>query len=164
MSLNYSNTNPKRLHSPLLEGKFNQKKQNENKGKRTYYSPSNEESIDHTLDSTLFPLKEKFNLSTEKNFINHEAINSLETLFKIASVLILATGLILSILELINIIRSVSAGNFNCTNSILVFFVVFIGTLLANIMCLGFIHLIKTTKYIYLFISKFAFSNNILAG
>lgn len=157
MSLNSPQQNPKRLHSPLLDGKFNKIADKNNvKGKRTYYNPLEENKlpniIDETLDTTLFnnPKKEKPVLTSEFNLINQGLIDSLESSFKIANIFICASGGILSILEFINIIRTLNSGSFSFGNSLIVFGVAFIGTILASVICYSFIHLIRTIKYIYL--------------
>ena len=154
MNLPQPQPNPRKLHSPLLDGN---KKENILKGKRTYYNPNEENKIsnifDETLDNNLFNNKEKKEnlfLSEGTNLINQKFIDSLEVSLKIANIFICATGGILSILELTNIIRTISSGSFNFENSLLVFTVAFIGTILSSVVCHGFIHLIKTTKYIYL--------------
>ena len=152
--------NPRKLHSPLLDGN---KKENNLKGKRTYYNPFEENKIsntvDETLDKNLFgnsgkgggkEKKEVLLFPKEINSINQKFIDSLEVSLKVANIFICATGGILSILELTNIIRTISSGSFNFESSLLVFIVAFIGTILSSVVCHGFIHLIKTTKYIYL--------------
>ena len=154
MSINYHEPKPQRLHSPLLDG-ANKNNNNKLKGKRTYFNPlfekKNNEEINQTLDQTLFNKKDKLSgLSDENNIINQSAIDRLETSFKIASIFIIASGGIVSLLEFINIIRIAYGGSYDFGNSIIIFTIAFIGTILANVICIGFSHLIKTTKYVYL--------------
>ena len=159
MSTNYYQSNPKRLRSPLLDGIQNSNKQtqNSNKGKKIYFNLKEEgksqDSIDETLDSTLFNNKPEKLLICNINDpdpINHNHIDSLITSLKVACILISAMGGILSLLELINVVRIIYSGNFNFGNSLTVFVVSFIGTILANVICLGFINLVRTIKYLYL--------------
>jgi len=158
MSTNYYPKNVHKLNSPLLNISQNPITETLNKGKRTYYNPQEEnkqnENIDKTLDTVLFNNKEKLLMLSESNLINHKIIDSLETSFKIANILIIATGGVLSLLELINVIRTMIYGSFEFGNSLLIFVCGFTFTILANIICNGFIHLIKTTKYIYLHIES----------
>lgn len=157
-----SHKSTQRLNSPLLNIAYNNRieksNENTNKGKRTYYNPQEEnkqpESIEKTLDTIIFNNKEKLLMSGEVNLINQKLIDSLETSFKLAGIFILAIGGILSLLEFINIVRTLYYGSFDFGNSLIIFACAFIGTILANIICNGFIHLIKTTKYIYLFIEN----------
>ena len=157
MSTNYYQLNPKKLRSPLLDGLQNSNKQNQNnnKGKKTYFNlreeSKSQDPIDETLDSTLFNNKpEKLIMINEPDPINHNHIDSLITSLKVACILISAMGGILSLLELINVVRIIYSGNFNFGSSLMVFVVSFIGTILANVICLGFINLVKTIKYLYL--------------
>ena len=133
MSINYFPPKPQRLHSPLLDGK-----------KKDLH-------IDDTLDSTLFIKKRLTNPKPleENNTIDQKSIDTLETSFKIVAIFILAMGGILSILELISIIKILSSGSFDFGNSILVFLFSFFSTILATVICLGFSHLVKMTRYIY---------------
>ncbi len=155
MSLNYPQSNIRKLHSPLLDGGKNTDNNNTNiKGKKTYYNPNedskNNQGIDETLDTTLFNQNKNTQLPLENKRINDKLIDSLETSLKIANIFIIGTGGILSLLELINIVRNLYSGNYNFGNSLLVFIVAFILTMVSSILCQGFIHLIKATKYIYL--------------
>lgn len=158
MSTNYYQQNPKRLRSPLLDGlsdKVNEARVS--KIKKTYFNLKEEKKIndpiDEALDKTLFSNLETLPLPKEtkkKETINHSHILSLELSFKIASILIWATGGILSLLELINVIRVISVGSLNFGNSLVVFTVGLIGTVLASVICQGFIHLVRVTRYLYL--------------
>lgn len=153
MSINFYEQKRQKLHSPLLDIKPDSREK-QNKGKRTYYNPLLEnkpqDNIDETLDKTLFNNHLKLIPQEEKNIINLKAINSLETLIKIANVLVLATGGIFSFLEFVNIIRGLSSGNTEPGNSIVIFTAAFLGTVIFSVICAGFSHLIKTTKHIYL--------------
>ena len=155
MSINYFHNNPPKLHSPLLEGLQNKRgNQKTNEIKKTYYNPNEEnkpnESIDHTLDSTLFTSKNKTNTIIENDSINQNSIATLLAIIKICSIFIIATGGMLSLLELINIIRTIYSGSYSFGNSLIVFTSAFIGTVLATLACHGFLHLAKTIKYVYL--------------
>ena len=130
MNLNFYQQNPKRLHSPLLDGKKEDLKSSPN-NKRTY---------------PIFPSEDK----EKNNSINLDLINSLETSFKVISIFVLAIGGIVSILELIIIIRTLSGGSFDFGNSLVIFIIAFIATTITIILCLGFAHLIKMTRFIYL--------------
>ena len=165
MSVNFYQNDPRRLRSPLLgfpakiddaeedsNSNSNNKNNNKSKNKKTYYN-SNEE-VEKTLDTTLFNNTEKKleKITVQSNIekVNIKQIDILITTFKAISIFILATGSMLSLLEFINVIRTLYAGSLNFGNSLIVFTTAFIGTLLANAICLGFIHLIKITKYLYL--------------
>lgn len=161
MSANYHQLNPNRLHSPLLDPlkKEKNKEISNIRGKKVYYNPNEEnqpaDPIDETLDNTLFTDNKNTN-NTEKikpyenNLINNKSIDLLELLFKIACIFILATGGMLSLLEFINVVRTLYSGSLDFGNSLIVFVLAFIGTILANLICIGFIHLIRTTRYLYL--------------
>lgn len=143
MSTNYDRQRQQKLHSPLL------------KGKRTYFNPSlenkpSDNNIDETLDKTLFNHKELPITLRENNTVNFGLINLLETLIKIAGVLILASGGIFSLLEFTNIARSLYLGNYDIRTSLITFVAAFIGTVVSSIICISFSHLIKTTKQLYL--------------
>lgn len=154
MSANLPRQNYTRLNSPLLNRVNRALDESSKISKRTYYNPNEERNqsnnIDSTLDSVLFNNKENLILFSGQNSINCSSIDFLETCFKIASIFILATGGILSLLEFINIARTIYMGSFDFGNSHIVFAASLITTIIANIICLGFIHLIKTTKYLYL--------------
>ena len=154
MNLNYSQQNPKRLHSPLLDGNNKIQDINDLKGKRTYYNPSEENNknkiIDETLENTLFKSNAKPILIPESKNTNYRFIDSLELFSKVANIFIVASGGILSLLEFVNIAKVIYDGTYNFGNSIIVFTIAFIGTILSSVVCMGFAHLIKTTKYIYL--------------
>ena len=151
MSANPYQPNLKKLRSPILDPICNPEKP---KGKKTYYSPNeeklNEQKVDETLDKVLFCKPEAQMISAKIETVNINSITSLETIFKIGSILILATGGMLTILEFIIIVRTLIGGSFDFGNSLIVFTAALIGTILSNLICLGFIHLIKTTKYIYI--------------
>ena len=89
-----------------------------------------------------------------KDTINIRAIDTLDLIVKIAFVLILATGGMLSLLEFINIVRTICNRSYEFGNSLTVFTIAFIATIVGNVFCLGFSHLIKITKHIYLNIEK----------
>lgn len=153
MSINYYREKQPKLHSPLLDGKLaNQEKQI--KGKRTYFNPSlenkSQDNIDETLDKTLFNKKQLQDFPGERNTINIGVINSLETLIKIAGVLVLTSGGIFSLLEFIIIARTIYLGNYDISTSLITFTAAFIATITSSIICFGFSHLIKTTKHLYL--------------
>ena len=158
MNQNYSQSNLRKLHSPLLEGSkdLNDNEKRNSKIKKTYYNPkedqnnNNQASIDETLDKTLFNQPKLPLLTSDSTRINDKLIDSIETTLKIANVFIIGTGGIFTFLELINILRSVYYGDLSFNNGYVVFIVSFILTVLASVLCQGFIHLIKTTKYIYL--------------
>ena len=147
MSINYYPQEPHKLRSPLLEG--TQKP----KGKKIIFNLREEPNIDDTLDNTLFKKKssvvKEAPIIKKKELININSINSLETIFKIASAFITAVGGTFCLLELINIIRSFQSGSFDFGNSILFVTIAIICTICANVICIGFIHLVKTTKFIY---------------
>ena len=146
MSINYYPQEPHKLRSPLLEGL------QKPKGKKIIFNPKEESNIDDTLDNDLFkkkPVVIKEILIKKKETIDMNSINSLETIFKIASAFITAVGGTFCLLELINIIRTFQSGSFSFGNSILFLTVAIICTICANVICIGFIHLVKTTKFIY---------------
>lgn len=151
MSTNPYQSNLKKLRSPILDPICSPEKP---KGKKTYYNPQeekpSEQKIDETIDNVLFCKPAPQAASVKKEIINSSSITSLETIFKIGSILILATGGMLTLLEFIIIARTLITGSFDFGNSIIVFTAALIGTILSNLICLGFIHLIKTTKYIYI--------------
>ena len=154
MNLNYSQQNPKKLHSPLLDGKIQNINEPNIKGKRTYYNPNEEnnrnKTINETIESTLFKNDQKPVLFSEDKKINYKFIDSLELFLKIANIFIWASGGILSLLEFINVSRVIYDGTYEFGNSIIVFTTAFIGTIVSSVICIGFAHLIKTTKYLYL--------------
>lgn len=147
MSISYYPQEPHKLRSPLLEGTH------KIKGKKIIFNPREESNIDDTLDNTLFKQKpsiiKEAPVIKKKEIINVNSINSLETMFKIASAFITAVGGTFCLLELINIIRTFQSGSFDFGNSILFLTIAIICTTCANVMCIGFIHLVKTTKFIY---------------
>ena len=146
MSINYYPQEPHKLRSPLLEGI------QKPKGKKVIFNPKEESNIDDTLDNTLFkkkPVVIKEAPIKKKEMIDMNSINSLETIFKIASAFITAVGGTFCLLELINIIRTFQSGSFSFGNSILFLTIAVICTICANVICIGFIHLVKTTKFIY---------------
>ena len=153
MSANYQQSNPNRLRSPLLDG-LKTSNNNQIKGKKTYYNLKEENKqakiIDEKLDLTLVTKTISKPLPSEgsKNK-DYQFINLLETAFTIACILIGAIGGILSLIEFIIIIKTLYSGSFNFGNSLMVFTAAFIGTILATVICIGFTHLIKTTKFVY---------------
>ena len=146
--MNYPQPNPKKLKSPLLDGI---------KPKKIYFSMKDEVNVDksdwisETLDNTIFSKQPARENKSEKNkIIDHGQINFLETAFNIASILICSVGGIVSLLELTNVITTIQSGsNNNIGNSLISFTIVFICTITANILCIGFIHLIRITRYLY---------------
>lgn len=160
MSTNFYQINPKKLRSPLLDPPQKQNiQENKSKGKKTYFNikegnnlQEGQEGIETLFNNTENINEEKLlpNKLKKSELISEKAISSLEVSFKIAGVLIAATGGMLSLLEFINIVRTLSNGSTQFGNSIIVFAVAFIGTILANVICLGFLHLVRLTKYIYL--------------
>lgn len=153
MSVNFYQSAPRRLRSPLLgfPAKIDDAEQtnnNKNKGKKTYYNSKEENNYKNEEI-------EKITVQNEPEKINIKQIDILITTFKASSIFILATGSILSLLEFINVIRTFYAGSLNFGNSLIVFTVAFIGTILANAICLGFIHLIMIIKYLYLSCENF---------
>lgn len=145
-------SNPKRLHSPLLDGPTS--KENKTKGKRTYYNPNEEqnkiESIDYTLDTAIFNNKTEKPFLENKSKINKKLIGTLEFFLKATIVFICSIGGIVSTIEITNIIRTIYEGSYNFGNSIFTFFIAFSLTFLISMVCLGFLNLIKAIKHIYL--------------
>ncbi len=157
MSTNQNYSNFRKLHSPLLEGAKDpseNEKRNSSKIKKTYYNPNedshNQANIDETLDKTLFNQSKIPLLTSDSTKINDRLIDSIETTLKVANIFIIGIGGIFTLLELVTILRSVYYGDLSFNNGHITFVVSFILTVLASILCQGFIHLIKTTKYIYL--------------
>ena len=157
MSANFYPPKTFNLRNPLLSGsrKDNKKK----KGKITYFNSNeeNSETIDETLDKTIYnnnksktDNSQKQIISTKQTIFNIEKINSLEVAFKIATSFITAIGGTFCLLQLINIIRIIQAGSYSFGNNMLLFVTALIATIVANIVCIGFIHMVKTTKYIYM--------------
>ena len=147
MSINYYPQEPHKLRSPLLEGA------QKPKGKKTVFNPHEESNVDDTLDNTLFKKRPSIVKETpivkKKEAVDINSINSLETAFKIAAAFITAVGGTFCLLELINIIRIFQSGSFSFGNSILFLTIAIICTICANVICIGFIHLVKTTRFIY---------------
>ena len=125
MNLNYSQQDNKRLYSPLLDGKI----------KKT-----NVEKPD--FKKTL-PIKQNDN-------INLNLINFTESMFNIGSVFILSTGGLISVLELVSIIRIIYHGSNNYSINLICFATAFIGTIISMMICLGIVQTIKAIKLIYL--------------
>ena len=163
MSQNYPSQNPKRLHSPLLDGylKTEDLKTSLKNNKQQYKTINNnriateqntQNGLDETIETTLFNNK---NQKTEllnnlsKDTIDEKYIDSLDTSFKVSGIFIVAMGSILGLLQLIMIGNRIYNGNYVLGNGLLVFAAVVISTLLANTICLGFSHMIKMTRYIY---------------
>ena len=156
MSINYYPQNPPKLRSPLLENILENKKDNK-KGKKTFFNPILETAgnIDDTLDKTLFKKNvrserhKQIIISSTAGEINEKSIGYLENIFKIAFAFITAVGGSFCILELINIVRTIQSGSFVIGGSMLYVTLALIITTVANIICIGFIHIIKTTKHVY---------------
>ena len=162
MSQNYPNHNPKRLHSPLLDGyiktenlktSLKDKKQvyKNTNGNRTLHEQNTPNELDETIETTLFNKNQKKELpnSLLKEVIDEKYIDSLDTSFKVAGIFIVAMGSILGLLQLIMIGTSIYNGNYILGNSLLVFAAVIIGTTLANTITMGFSHMLKMTRYVY---------------
>lgn len=161
MSQNYPQQTPRKLHSPLLDGYY----RTENfkttlKGKKSF--PQNNENnnnlqpqevLDETIDKTLFNKVDKNKNSQplpSSSKTNENSIEALEICFKVAGVFICALGGILGFLQLLNIGTSIYNGSYIASNTWLVFGATAIGTILANVICFGFCHLVKITKFTYL--------------
>ncbi len=145
MNPKYYRENPRRLHSPLLEGKY----------KQQIYQPKKEKVnslSDSELVDSLFPANNKqkslFNKRVET--INLKNINFLEIFFKTILLFILGIGVTSTILELVNIIRNLYYGELYIGESLIKFSISFMVTLISIMLCLGFINLIKIIKFIYL--------------
>ena len=154
--MNYPLPNPKKLRSPLLDGMNSNLNKSKQKPKKIYFNvkeeikPEKSDWVSETLDNSIFLKKTVSEIKSEKSKnINQEQINFLETMFCIASILICSVGGIVSLLELINVITTLQSCRTNIGSSLISFAVVFICTITANILCIGFIHLIKTTRYLY---------------
>jgi len=135
MQANYHKQKPLKLHSPLLDGKL-QKIQ----------------TIDETLDKTLFnkqSKKEALIIPLKNKLIDEKKISSLETIVKIACTIMVSTGSIFSLLEVVTIVQAIQRGSYEIVNDLALFTTSLIGTLLAYTICSGFIHLIKTTRHLY---------------
>lgn len=149
MNRNYSQKQVYKLHSPLLEGGNHSTEPllpNENREAKN-------ESADETLDKLIYTrsTKKENKKSLSSNIsINETMIETLETLLKVGGILIVAVGGIFCTLELSNIVKLVQAKNYNFANELMLFSLVFIFTLTANAICLGFSHLVKMSKYIFL--------------
>lgn len=162
MSQNYPQQTPRKLHSPLLDGYYRTENfKSTLKGKKGPLNSNNPnevnqtiESMDETIDKTLFNKNEKSkknqNSPSAKISTNESHIEALETCFKVAGIFICALGGILSFLQLLNIITNIYNGSYIASNSWLIFGATLIGTILANVICFGFCHLVKITKFTYL--------------
>lgn len=162
MSQNYPQQTPRKLHSPLLDGYYRTENfKSTLKSKKTPLNSNNPDetsqtvdSMDETLDKTLFNKSEKNkknqNLLSNKNLTNNNFIEALETCFKVAGIFICALGGILSFLQLLNIVTNIYNGNYIANNAWIIFGATLIGTILANVICFGFCHLVKITKFTYL--------------
>lgn len=140
MQAKYYTQKPLKLHSPLLDVK-----------------PHKIETTDETLDKTLFNKQSKKGtlfIPQEKNLIDEKMIVSLETMTKIACTIIVSTGGIFSLLELVNIVQTIQKGSYEIMSDLALCVTSLIGTLIAYIICTGFIHLIKTTRYLYINIEE----------
>lgn len=157
MSQNYPQQNPRKLHSPLLDGYYRTENfKSTLKGKRIPLINAtaneinqNNEAINETIDKTLFNKTEKIKNANAVE-TNQGYIEALETCFKVAGIFICALGGILSFLQLLNIITNIYNGSYIASNSWLIFGVTLIGTILANVICFGFCHLVRITKFTYL--------------
>lgn len=133
--------NKPKLHSPLLEGNKKIKLVGEN----------TDENVDETLDKTIFNNRKKSKVKEViQDTINHSSIEGLETLFKMAGVITLALGSIFCILDLLSIIKLVQEGNPKIINEVVLFVFVLGGTLISNAIFVGFSHLIKTTRILFI--------------
>ncbi len=142
MNLNYNQEDNKRLHSPLLDGKI--KKNNSNIPNQNI-QPAHDKSL-----STLHIEKKKSTSIKSSSTINLNLISFTESIFNIASIFILATGGLVSVLELVSIVRIIYSGSNNYSINLICFAIAFIGTIIAMMLCLGIVQIIKTIKIIYL--------------
>ena len=155
MSIDFYQSNPKKLRSPLLDSISKNKivKESKEKGKKIYFNLKEETATkdypEETLNKPLFnDSGNNFQLNYTRE-VNQKTIKCLETIIKIVLIFIVASGGIFTLLELVNIIRQIYTGSYYFGNSLIVFTFGFISTSLASIICLGFLHLIRTTRYIY---------------
>ena len=135
MNLNYNQQDNQKLHSPLLDGKT----------KRINSTDKNLSPL-----STINPEKRKSTSIKSSANINLNLIGFTESIFNIASVFILATGGLVSILELVSIIRLIHSGSNNYSIHLICFALAFTGTIIAMMICLGIVQIIKAIKIIYL--------------
>lgn len=159
MSQNYPQQNPKKLHSPLLDGYYKTENYKTNlKDKKRLISrvgadqeSSEDQILEETIDKTLFT---KNNNQTtnffEEDNINLTYINGVETCFKVFGVFIAAMGGILSVLQAVSLGTDIYNRDYVFGNSSLIFGATVIGSIVGVIVCLGFSHLVRSTKYIYL--------------
>lgn len=139
------NQKPLRLHSPLLDGA------NNSRSKKIYqFEAESNLSLDKISEKEIYtqnPNSEKQIKITQNS---SSTINFLETFFKISGLIIFAIGGMLCIMELTEIIRTIQNKSNDFGNSIFIFVFASIATTIANVICLGFSHLINTTKNLYL--------------
>lgn len=161
MSINYYPQNPPRLRSPILEGILQERTggKDKRKSKKTFFNPKTDdkETVDETLDKTLFNKCEKtFKKASiiQKSALNLKSITSLETIFKIAAAFVTAVGGTFCLLELINIIRLCQSGSYSFGNNLLLLVIAFITTIIADVICIGFINLTKAIRCIYRYLEN----------
>ncbi len=140
MNLNYYQQNPKRLYSPLLDGNKENRESNNNLPEERSHKTQNPESK---------TTKQPVSVNNRKN-ISIQRITFLESVFKLGSIFILSVGGLISILELVNVIRIIYSGSENISYSLISLGIASVGTTLSMIICLSIIHLVKSIKYIYL--------------
>ncbi|OGI19425.1 MAG: hypothetical protein A3B68_03770 [Candidatus Melainabacteria bacterium RIFCSPHIGHO2_02_FULL_34_12] len=139
---------PKRLHSPLLEGnsKYNTNKKNPNN-----YSPDLKTDLKNERNNIKILFENNHSIETKSNeVIKINEITLLENIIKGSLVFILGTGGLLSLLEAAMIIRSIINRDFEFGNSLFNFLIAFLGTILSMIVCTCFLNLIKFIKFNYL--------------
>jgi len=140
MNLNYYQQNPKRLYSPLLDGNKEKREPDNNLPEERNHRSQNPESK---------TTKQPVSVNNRKN-ISIQRITFLESVFKLGSIFILSVGGLISILELVNVIRIIYSGSENISYSLISLGIASVGTTLSMIICLSIIHLVKSIKYIYL--------------
>lgn len=144
MSTGYHYNRPHKLHSPLLDGI----KHSAKNSKELYLDKINDQTLEDTLDKTLFNEKEG-NLKKLVNKINLDSISALENILKVSGFSIAIVGGLFCLLQLISVIEIYRSGSFDFSRDLMVFSISFIFTVTANAICIGFTHLIKATKYVY---------------
>lgn len=155
MSIDFQQANQNKLRSPLLGTSQNT---NKNYANNDYVSNITEDFqknriIEETLNRAIFKQSKNntsLNTNNSKKNINEKWFYHLDLLFKICLVFITAIGGLLSLLELFNLISNINSNYQTLINNLVYFACAFIGTILANLICVCYIHLIKTTNYIYL--------------
>ena len=140
MNLNYYQQNPRKLHSPLLDGNSQQNLLKES---------------DRNLEIKKNSFKEKniinnaLSVKSEDN-ININLISFIENLFTIGNIFVFSIGGLISVLELVNLISIIYSGNNNYVTSLMCFGLAFIGTIISMMICLSIVQIIRAIKYVYL--------------